>query len=711
MNWWFTNSAIILDTAGRLMFEEIAPGSTNEWAEFLKLLKNNRPNCPINGMLLVIPVDTLIKDTSDAIEKKAGKIAQQFEQIQRTLGVRFPVFVIITKCDLLNGFREFFDDLNDPQLQHQIMGWSNPAALDERFDPALVTNHLETVKTRLFERRTNLLLDPVHTEDPQARRVEQVDALYALPDSIVKIGPRLRRYLEMIFVAGEWSPKPLFLRGIYFTSSMTEGAALDAELAEALGVPVDSLPGGAIFRKDRAYFLRDLFLEKVFREKGLVTRASNADKQQQTRRAIILTCGIVAVASLLAITYFSSRALERSIGTPTAWWRDVAGKDPGAFPILDTKRGNAYSYQPAITVVNKTVTVAQLFGDNLEVVKQDVKIPAVFRPLAAIGGDVNAKRRDAFRSLYERTVLYPIFSAARNGFAPPADQPDQRIAWVSEKSVSALALAQLLKMEHDASSIPAMPAMPPATGPAEAHTVDVGALMHFVYSAPENADQLAKFDKDRESLQTVADWIYTSEAGGTHSWPPAVLKPGSPEAAAAINAGITSMRAYWDDQLLHGQSPVLAAMGKVQTDLEKFKKAEDTMLDLRKSIDSRDAYVLLRGQWTQSLKGLRAAGDDAAKDLKDLAVAAKAPGDLTLSVLYENENANDSPAALAGISVAAEVRSRSARRSQRGCRPRQGPRDIHRPGLAHRGGPQGSRCRGRFAQQMERQRRLQETAG
>jgi type VI protein secretion system component VasK len=122
MNWWFTNQAIILDTAGRLMFEEVPPGSTNEWQEFLKLLKQNRPNCPINGLLLVIPVDTLIKDSADSIEKKAGKIAQQFDQIQRTLGVRFPVFTIITKCDLLNGFREFFDDLNDPQLQHQIMG-------------------------------------------------------------------------------------------------------------------------------------------------------------------------------------------------------------------------------------------------------------------------------------------------------------------------------------------------------------------------------------------------------------------------------------------------------------------------------------------------------------------------------------------------------------------------------------------------------------
>jgi len=60
------------------------------------------------------------------------------------------------------------------------------------------------------------------------------------------------------------------------------------------------------FPQGRAYFLRDLFLEKVFREKGLVTRASNADKQQRTRRAIVLSFGFIAVLSLFAITWFAS---------------------------------------------------------------------------------------------------------------------------------------------------------------------------------------------------------------------------------------------------------------------------------------------------------------------------------------------------------------------------------------------------------------------
>jgi type VI protein secretion system component VasK len=44
MNWWFTNYAVILDTAGRLIFEEVEPGVTSEWREFLGLLKKHLYN-------------------------------------------------------------------------------------------------------------------------------------------------------------------------------------------------------------------------------------------------------------------------------------------------------------------------------------------------------------------------------------------------------------------------------------------------------------------------------------------------------------------------------------------------------------------------------------------------------------------------------------------------------------------------------------------
>ena len=59
---------------------------------------------------------------------------------------------------------------------------------------------------------------------------------------------------------------------------MREGSALDEELAQVMGLPVDQLPAGRAWERDHSYFLRDLFLDKVFREDGLVTRASNTDR-------------------------------------------------------------------------------------------------------------------------------------------------------------------------------------------------------------------------------------------------------------------------------------------------------------------------------------------------------------------------------------------------------------------------------------------------
>ena len=85
--------------------------ATSEWREFLGLLKKHRYNCPVNGLLLTIPVESLIQDSPEEMERKAAKIARQLEVIQRELDVRFPVFVLVTKCDLIHGFREYFDSL------------------------------------------------------------------------------------------------------------------------------------------------------------------------------------------------------------------------------------------------------------------------------------------------------------------------------------------------------------------------------------------------------------------------------------------------------------------------------------------------------------------------------------------------------------------------------------------------------------------------
>ena len=60
-------------------------------------------------------------------------------------------------------------------------------------------------------------------------------------------------------------------------------------LAESLRVPVESLKAdGRSWERERAYFLRDLFIQKVFKEKGLVTRASDTKKLQRNRKLAVL---------------------------------------------------------------------------------------------------------------------------------------------------------------------------------------------------------------------------------------------------------------------------------------------------------------------------------------------------------------------------------------------------------------------------------------
>lgn len=433
MNWWFTDHAVILDTAGRLMFEEVPPGSTSEWREFLNLLKTHRPNCPINGLVLVLPAESLIKDTGEEITQKARRIATQLEVIQKQLDIRFPVYVLISKCDLLNGFREFFDDLHDEDASHQIAGWSNPDPLDQPFRPELVDAHIQTVAQRLTRRRLGLLVDPVPHE--LERRVDEVDRLFALPHSLALIGRNLQRYLQTLFTPGQWTSQPLFLRGIYFTSAMREGSALDQELAVAMGLSVDELPEGRAWERKRSYFLRDVFSAKAFLEKGLVTRASNTRKLVRKRRSIVFGVGAAALVALFTLSLLGFRGLRSTIGSQSGYWaRAAEGWEGDTWnPIVVPDQPLFYRYtgnEPVGAGITPStrrlfdsgnLTLTEFHVGLYELSLTPIKVPWAFRLISRIGVRVDEDRRRAQRIVFEDSVVAPAMAASRDrmGTLPP----------------------------------------------------------------------------------------------------------------------------------------------------------------------------------------------------------------------------------------------------------------------------------------------------
>jgi hypothetical protein len=427
MNWWFTDHGVIIDTAGRLMFEEAGSGGTREWKEFLSLLRKFRPNCPINGVLLVIPCDSLIRDNAEEIERKAGQIAQQFDAIQRTLDVRFPVYVVVTKTDLVNGFREFFDGLSDPQLQHQILGWSNPGELDKPYDTRFMDKYLEEMKTRLFRARLTHVGELLGSP-PEEKTRPAVDALYAFPHAFEQLVPRLKRYLDLIFSVGsQWSCKPLFFRGIYFTSSMQEGAALDEDLAAALGVPVESLPEGPVWKRDRAYFLRDVFIAKVFREWGLVTRATNARKLYARRRAAVLMSAAASLLVLLALTVYGGLGFRRTIGTLQSLL-EPAADETDSLLLVERSRFGDLVYKGNRELPDATPLHAYFADLAAQAVNwsQSKGIPWLFRPAVQLK-DIDSRLLQAARKVYLTGVLQPLLAGAAEKMVTPGER-----AWTWE---------------------------------------------------------------------------------------------------------------------------------------------------------------------------------------------------------------------------------------------------------------------------------------
>ena len=574
MNWWFTDHAVILDTAGRLMFEEVEAGGSKEWKEFLGLMKKYRPRCPINGLLLVIPADSLIKDTADQIEQKASKIARQLDTIQRTLDVRFPVFVVVTKSDLISGFRDFFDGLQDPRLQHQMLGWSNPAALDDPYETDFVDQHIDFLRGRLFRRRLALLHE-ILLEEPGADKTNTADTLYAFPQSLAKMAPRMTRYLELIFSVGsQWSCKPLFFRGIYFTSSMREGSALDADLAESLGVPVESLPEGRVWERDRAYFLRDLFVKKIFREKGLVTHATNASKLYKRRKAAVVISAAVSFVLLSFFTFYGYRQLKRSIGGIKDCFQDLAhvmaqdDSDAARNELETISVAGLYSYKyfgadPVKLGGLEEVTRANVSARLAEVVDQwDKKgVPWIFAPVAKFRENIKPDRmNEAQRVIYEVGVLRPFLEAT---WALMAVQEDGK--WTYQEP-EVKVLRQLMRVE--------------AGKPLEdGDELFLDPFFKYIFGVDESLAGL--YQKDKTDLHGPLGALYQQ------AWPPASVRSDAEVQEEAIQHGVGLFIEYWTDpNRLRADSEGYAAAKAIQELNEKilqFNRAEEAVLNLQGS--------------------------------------------------------------------------------------------------------------------------------
>jgi len=290
-DWWFTDQAVLIDTAGRYTTQDShAQEDKVAWEGFLALLKKSRPRRPLNGVFLTVSVLDLILHGPEQRAALVAAMRARLLELGERLATRLPVYVLVTKADLLHGFTDYFADLGKEQ-RAQVFGFTLPAVESARIAEQGLAEPFQREFALLRQRLDSGLIERMQQETDGVRRA----AIFGFPAQFGALAPALSELLDQVFTGSRFAQPP-WVRGVYFTSGTQEGNPIDrlmGSLARNFGLERAILPpqqGGG-----RSYFLGTLLREVVFPE----ARLAGADLKLERRRH---TLRLAAVAAMALVT-------------------------------------------------------------------------------------------------------------------------------------------------------------------------------------------------------------------------------------------------------------------------------------------------------------------------------------------------------------------------------------------------------------------------
>ena len=331
-DWWFTNDAVLIDTAGRYTTQDSdAVADARAWTGFLSMLKKYRKRQPINGALIAISLSDLAKLDAATCADHARAIRVRLQELREQLGVRFPVYVLFTKADLIAGFQEFFDTLGSKERE-QVWGLTLPLDATKKGAPPLaeaVGKEFDVLLTQLSEHS----LERMQAETDYQRR----SLIAGFPAQMATLRDVTERFLGEVFQESRYTDSQL-LRGVYFTSGTQEGMPIDrlmAGMAHSFGIGRQVIGTGQ--GQGRSFFLTRLMSEVIFGEAGLVSADDAVERRYRWTARGAIAAGVVLLSLALGIlgnSYFGNRALIAETGTRISAFRQAANALP-ASPIED----------------------------------------------------------------------------------------------------------------------------------------------------------------------------------------------------------------------------------------------------------------------------------------------------------------------------------------------------------------------------------------
>lgn len=451
VDWWLTNDAVLIDTAGHYTRHGTSPNSlpsvtsaagadakpaeasTNatfhadadklrhaideaEWQGFLGILRSRRPRAPINGALLTIDLAELTNQDETARIAEAAALRARLAELRKQLGIRFPVYLIVTKMDQLSGFAEYFGSLT-AEGRAQTWGFTLPYSKETIAKEGVgvrCAHELGLLVARLSDGINTRLQDEYDT----GRRQK----LAALEEEFAALGAPLGELIERVFLDSRYDDTQLHatLRGVYFTSATQAGTEVVAErrtIAQRLAASLLT-PSTARASKhvgNDSYFLHDLLRKIVFTEAHLVRPNLRWEFRFRLLRLIGHSLALLIFA-WLAI------GLRISFGTNGEYLDAIARKTQA----LAAKVTQLYK-EPKPEAVPDTLTDARYLASHPGL---DLSAPdSAYRFGLYVAPELAAESRHTYDALEDNLLLPPLVRRMESVLSEAIASQDPKAAY------------------------------------------------------------------------------------------------------------------------------------------------------------------------------------------------------------------------------------------------------------------------------------------
>ncbi|MFJ4347711.1 type VI secretion system membrane subunit TssM [Pseudomonas sp. NPDC089401] len=308
IGWWVSNDAVIIDPPGAFISQESRSAFSAEeadalqvppataarlWQHLLGWLLRNRSQRALNGMLLVVDLPALLHGTPEYRVALAHVLRARLYEVSSQLGSRLPLYVVLTKFDLLDGFDQLYAGL-PAAARERMLGFTFKLDVAGTFDAWLdeYGDHYDQLISQLFEQ----VVDRLDTLGgaPQRARV------FSLHAQLVGLRPILLGFLRETLASDRFTT-PALVRGVYWSSVVQQGDMLNAFVREAAQPYKTKLPllEGKAQAKPLAYFIQHAFTRIIHREAGLA--GDNIRVARNKRQLLWVGTGVGLLALSVAI--------------------------------------------------------------------------------------------------------------------------------------------------------------------------------------------------------------------------------------------------------------------------------------------------------------------------------------------------------------------------------------------------------------------------